>query len=466
MSQTTKIINPHDQNYFDMVNFVLENGVSKPDRTGTGVTSTFIAPNYVYDLRKGFPILTTKKVHWPSIVHELLWFLSGNTNIKYLKENNVKIWDSWVDEYGTIGSGYGKQWRRWESIELVKISHIQKPDQKPVGKIAGMGTSDGADKSDPFYDMLFSVWCGILHRCYNDTREDYKYYGKEGIFVSDEWLYFKNFQKDAKKIPGWLLRVEFPNKYSLDKDMSGCNFYSKDTCKWSSNTEQAINTRRSKIITAISPSGSEFTILDFKYFCKNHDIDYSNAMKKLKGANVSTKGWRFSYKEIKDGYLPRIKLIDQIHDVIAQIKHNPTSRRIIVSAWNVSDLNNMQLPPCHSFFQFNVSADGQWLDLKLTQRSADAFIGIPFNIASYSLLLSMIAQITDKKPRYFIHSLGDLHIYDNHLEQVKEQLSRTHFEAPQLMLNPTIKNIDDFKFYHIALKGYEHHPAIKADVAV
>jgi len=263
------------QQYLDLLQYILDNGVEKSDRTGTG-TKSYFGYQMRFDLEKGFPLVTTKKVHLRSIIHELLWFLKGETNIQYLKDNNVSIWDEWANENGELGPVYGKQWRWW-------------------------ATADG-------------------------------------------------------------------------------------------------------------------------------------------------------------------KTIDQISDVIAQIKKNPDSRRLIVSAWNVAELPDMALMPCHTLFQFYV-AEGK-LSCQLYQRSADVFLGAPFNIASYALLTMMMAQVCDLRPGDFIHTFGDVHIYNNHMEQVKLQSSRTPYPLPTMKLNPAIKDIFDFKFEDFTLENYQSHPAIKAPVAV
>ena len=261
--------------YLDLLKFVLENGEERSDRTGVGTIGVFGAQTR-FDLRTSFPLLTTKKLHTRSIIYELLWFLKGDTNIKYLNDNRVTIWDEWADENGDLGHIYGYQWRSW------------------------------------------------------------------------------------------------PN--------------------------------------------------------------------------------------YKGGF------IDQISEAVETIKHNPDSRRIIVSAWNVGDLDNMNLPPCHAFFQFYV-ANGR-LSLQLYQRSADIFLGVPFNIASYALLLQMMAQVTGLRAGDFIHTLGDAHIYLNHLEQVKLQLSREPRDLPQMRINPDVKNIFDFKFEDFELVNYNPHPHIAGKVSV
>lgn len=263
------------QQYLDLLQHILDKGAEKTDRTGTGTKSVF-GYQARFDLQKGFPLVTTKKVHLKSIIYELLWFLKGETNIAYLREHGVKIWDEWADDKGDLGPVYGKQWRNWE--------------------------------------------------------------GKDG------------------------------------------------------------------------------------------------------------------------------KVIDQVSELIEQIKKNPDSRRLIISAWNVAELSEMALMPCHNMFQFYV-ADGK-LSCQLYQRSADVFLGVPFNIASYALLTMMIAQVCDLEPGEFVHTFGDVHIYSNHMEQVKLQLSRAPFPLPAMKLNPSVKNIFDFKFEDFQLENYISHPAIKAPVAV
>jgi len=267
--------------YHDMLEYVLENGVESEDRTGTGTLSVFGYQNR-YDLSKGFPLVTTKRVHWKAVVVELLWFLGGVTNVKWLNEHNVTIWDEWANEYGELGPVYGAQWTRW---------------RKNIGYL----------------------WGGPIE-------------------------------------------------------------------------------------------------------------------------------------------------INQIHRAVEQIKTNPNDRGIIVSAWNVAELEEMALRPCHCLFQFYVR-NGK-LSCQLYQRSADAFLGVPFNIASYALLTHMIAQVCDLKVGEFVHTFGDLHIYKNHLEQVKLQLTREPRPLPLLVLDDSIKDIDDFTLDDILISGYDPHPAIKGEVAV
>ncbi|QEN03772.1 thymidylate synthase [Thiospirochaeta perfilievii] len=261
--------------YLDLLKHVIDSGTQKGDRTGTGTISTF-GYQMRFNLEEGFPLVTTKKVHVKSIIHELLWFLKGDTNIKYLKDNGVRIWNEWADDNGELGPVYGSQWRSWP-------------------------TANG-------------------------------------------------------------------------------------------------------------------------------------------------------------------KHIDQITQVINSIKTNPDSRRHIVSAWNVGELDNMALPPCHAFFQFYVN-DGK-LSLQLYQRSADIFLGVPFNIASYGILLAMVAQVTGLKPSEFIHTIGDAHIYNNHIQQVNLQLSRDPKTLPTLKINPEVTDIFDFKYEDFTFENYTCHPGIKGEISV
>jgi thymidylate synthase len=263
------------QAYLDLIRRILLEGIERDDRTGTGTLSVF-GHQMRFDLTDGFPAVTTKRLHWPSIIHEMLWFLSGDTNVSYLQENKVRIWNEWADEEGELGPVYGKQWRRWE-------------------------TEDG-------------------------------------------------------------------------------------------------------------------------------------------------------------------QVIDQIAEAIHMIKENPQSRRIIVSAWNVGELDEMALMPCHAFFQFYI-ANGK-LSLQLYQRSADVFLGVPFNISSYALLTHMMAQVCGLGVGDLIHTIGDAHLYLNHLEQAREQVGRVPLELPTLRLDPSITNIDDFTADHIEILDYIHHPHITAPISV
>jgi thymidylate synthase len=285
--------------YLDLLKDIKENGTERSDRTGVGTVGVF-GRQLRFDLSKGFPLLTTKKVHMKSVVHELLWFLQGDTNIKYLKDNGVRIWDEWADRDGNLGPVYGHQWRNFGGGEKVIINKT-----KTIG-----------------------------------------------------------------------------------------------------------STLESPEVVRVMAVGT-----------------------------------------------------DQITNLIEGLKKNPNGRRHIVSAWNPADIDQMALPPCHCLFQFNVR-ENKYLDCQLYQRSADAFLGVPFNIASYALLTMMVAQVVGLEPGEFIHTFGDLHIYKNHLDQVNTQLGREPKSLPRVVLNPNVKNIFDFKYEDITLESYDPYPTIKAQVAV
>ena len=263
------------ETYLDLLRKILDEGVKKGDRTGTGTLSVF-GHQMRFDLNNGFPAVTTKRIHWPSVIHELLWFISGDTNISYLRDNKIKIWNEWADQNGDLGPVYGKQWRKW-------------------------ATTDG-------------------------------------------------------------------------------------------------------------------------------------------------------------------RIVDQLHQAVDLLQNNPESRRIIVSAWNVGELDKMALMPCHALFQFYV-AEGR-LSCQLYQRSADAFLGVPFNISSYALLTCMMAQVCGLRPGEFVWTGGDCHLYLNHLEQAKLQITREPLPLPKLILNKEIRNIDEFRYEHISIEGYTHHDHIKAPISV
>lgn len=453
--------------YLDMLRYIIDNGeFISNGRTKEGYYSVFGYQNR-YNLSKGFPAVTTKKLWMKGVVGELLWFLEGNINAKFLKEKyGVGIWDEWQDEDGYLGPIYGKQWTRWESIKLIPksiIPHHGKLTVDYTPTVCGIGTPGKFDKRDPYYRQLQNIWMGILQRCYNPTRKDYQWYGAKGVHVDPRWHVFSNFQKDVRNLSGWHSFVADPLSYSLDKDYFASNRYGPETCVWSGKTQQRINTSRAKLVEATSPKGKTFVFMNANQFARDRQMDISSICACIRGTKPSYKGWTF--KVIDTGNkVPRVRIINQIHQVIGRIKEMPKCRRLIVSAWNPAELEEMSLSPCHAMMQFHVM-NGK-LSCHLYQRSADAFLGVPFNIASYALLTHMIAQVTNLEVGEFVHTFGDLHIYETHLEQVKEQLQREPMPLPQLWLDPSIKNIDDFRPEHIKLLNYESHPTIKASVAI
>lgn len=466
------------QQYHDLIRHVLNNGIKKEDRTGTGTTSVF-GYQMRFDLSKGFPLVTTKKVHTKSIIHELLWFLSGDTNIKYLKDNGVKIWDEWSvfnGDYPTDNRLIGEVLSKNIEGEAVYL---------------GDYSTDGINaKKNSKEDLLRNTWVKMMRRCYDKKSHNYKNYGGRGVTVHKDWHSPSQFIEDVKKIPNWVNKLKNWKEFELDKDYYQSNTYSKDSCVWLHTSENNLYTKDFNPFELFL-NDKKFLCMSFKHAEKLSGIPKTSLHRwavsektnkcDLKYRNISIK-FNFDISKrlrylFTDGNLGPVYgsqwrswkgadgvVIDQISNVVEQIKKNPDSRRLIVSAWNVADVDKMALPPCHAFFQFYV-ANGK-LSCQLYQRSGDIFLGIPFNIASYALLTMMIAQVTGLQVGEFIHTIGDAHIYSNHIDQVNLQLIRDFKELPTMIINPAVTNIFDFKFSDFKLEGYNSHPSIKGEVAV
>lgn len=437
--------------YKKLILDVFSGGVEKDDRTGTGTISIF-GHQSRYDLSEGFPLVTTKKVHLKSIIHELLWFLKGDTNVKYLQDNGVSIWDEWADENGNLGAVYGHLWRNFGG----KYDNIAQPRPVLEGGFKptklGIANGDGCRNSP-----LRGTWQNMIERCYNSKASGYDYYGAKGVHVCNRWLVFKNFEIDAKKLQGWELKNADWDNFQLDKDILGNGFrYSPTTCIWASLSDNYASIYN-KTYT-VEKDGVHYSFNNISDFARSNNIEAPNLSRVINGVRRTVSG--FSLISVKDNNLG----IDQISNVVRRIKENPDSRRLIVSSWDSNSIDDAILPPCHTLFQFYV-ANGR-LSLQLYQRSADIFLGVPFNIASYSLLLMMMAQVTGLEAGEFIHTIGDAHIYSNHIEQCKLQLSRAERPLPTMTLNPDIKDIFDFKYEDFTLSNYNPHPSIKGEVAV
>ena len=464
--------------YLDLLEKIKSEGDFKGDRTGTGTYSIFGA-QMRFDLAKGFPLLTTKKVHLKAIIHELLWFLKGDTNIKYLTDNNVHIWDEWR--------------MPWTSERQLIL--VDKKKFTPImynGDYSYRGINAEAGSID---NMLANTWVKMMRRCYDKDAHNFIYYGNKGITVCERWHNPLNFIEDVKTIPHWYYKQQNWDKFQLDKDYYGSDQYNIESCIWLPNEENVA----SEPVGIRYPNGNEEWFLGLTHAEKETGISRSSLHRFLteglpeilKGNNKKVIGWEFMTtipnnkllrrKLIPDGNLGPVygsqwrswpglgefgqdNTIDQIANVIQQIKTNPNSRRLIVTAWNPAVVDEQALPPCHCLFQFYVS-QGK-LSCQLYQRSADMFLGVPFNIASYSLLTMMIAQVCGLDVGEFIWTGGDCHIYSNHHEQVELQLTRGTRSLPFMHINAERIDIDTFQYGDFTLTGYDPHPAIKAPVAV
>lgn len=532
--------------YLDFLRHILENGIRKENRTGVDTISTF-GYQMRFDLSKGLPVVTTKKIHLPSVIHELLWFLKGDTNIKYLQDHNVRIWNEWADEQGNLGPVYGKQWVTWETVKLIQPNQFEKPaiqqpmfEKQPllapdfsqnkqglVGKLfenkygkyivlseqlvprvdyphlyhfrytiqflhtgycvnnVNKQTLEQGKIKDrfattifnvacvgdqtvyinsPFWKELYQTWFAMIRRCYDSSHAGYKSYGGKDVFVDERWLVFSNFYQDAQKLEHWLLKKTFPKEYSLDKDFYCSNKYSLETCIWANKVEQSVNCGLDKKAFALKDkNGYETLECSPKRVCNTYGLTHPTLLQVLKGIYHQHKNWTATYIDTNH-LVPRVRVFNQIHQIVAQLKHEPDSRRIILSAWNVADLPRMHLAPCHVMAQFYVANNK--LSCQLYQRSADAFLGVPFNIVSYALLTEMLAQQCNFEIGEFIWTGGDCHIYSNHLEQVNLQLSRETLNLPHLKFTRKPESIFDYRFEDFEIENYQFHPAIKAPVAV
>ncbi len=464
--------------YTDLVQDILTNGVSSDDRTGTGTRSVF-GRQFKFNLAEGFPLLTTKKTWWKGVLIELLWILQGQTNVSWLKSYGVHIWDKWADKNGELGPVYGMQLRKWEGIEVNRIKTFDIPDQSSIkGTHVGIGLLGNIDsiKMHPMYSKMYYTWYHMIKRCYHKKSHAYKSYGGRGIFVDTRWLTFTNFFADIQKLENWSLKMEYPDDYSLDKDFYQSNKYGPDTCRWASSTEQSVNIRsNTNFFEAEDPNGHKTIHYGLKTFCKKYNFNSTAISPVLKGEVLTNYKWKFKKLPIPEGYIARYKEIDQLRNIISEIKHNPSSRRIVYTLWNVTDLPRMSLVPCTGIATQFYVREGK-LSCATYQRSADVFLGVPFDIASYACLVHLIAAECNLLVGDLIYNFGDAHIYNNHLDQCREMLTREPKQLPKLTVNlamPLLDFLDRVKFMdwdeiqtHVSLTGYDPHPAIKGELSV
>jgi len=474
--------NINEGRYLGLLNEVLHIGNGKDDRTNTGTRAVF-GRQTRYTLTEGqVPLLTSKSIHLKSVIHELLWFLAGDTNTGYLQENGVRIWDSWRKPYTS-------------DRPIVVVDWREPPMVSPEGRNTLSDKVEYADQK--VVNNLRSTWAKMFDRCYNKNAHNYAQYGASGKRVCERWTTFSNFFEDVQKLPHWAYKLADWNSFELDSDYYGAGVYSPDTCVWLHTSENNMYTKVSQVVRILKPCGEERFYLSANDAAREIGMTRGSMNRRVnfgepttaKQGNKEFIGWEieevkpealtsFRKQLIDEGDMGEIYShqwrnweghLDQISKLMQDLKENPFSRRHIVTAWNPAELDDMALPPCHCLFQFFVEEIGgeKYLSCQLYQRSADLFLGVPFNIASYSILTHMIAHCIGYKPKEFIHTIGDAHIYNNHVEQVKEQLSRKYeLVSPTLDIAEAPKDIFGFKFEDFKILNYKPQPAIKAPVAV
>lgn len=445
--------NIEEKQYLDIAQKILNEGKKRIDRTKVGTQSIFDT-NMVFDISKSFPLLTTKKVWFKGIVEELLWFLSGDTNIRILQEKGVHIWDEWASPSGALGPVYGKQWRRWEKLEIFERRETPYCSFSPQkDKLHGYGYNynHSIEKDDI---QLYVIWQDLLK---NISQDNY-------VSMDPAWFDFQVFSSEVKKLENWNLKKMFPDKYFLDPNYYGSMFFGPCFSRWSSAAEMKANKDNEYYQASKGEKIIQFKDLD--YFCSNYGVDVFQARNRVE-CWQSYFGGGFVIKKIalSPKLIARVKIIDQIDRVIAQIKNDPDSRRILFSAWNVGELDEMALPPCHMMMQFYVDDENKQLSGKLTQRSVDWFLGCPYNIASYAALIQLIATHLDMSPGKLVFSGGDSHLYLNHFSQMKEQISREPFAFPKLKIKKQ-KRIEDYRVEHFVLEDYCSHAKLVGDIAI
>ena len=443
--------------YTDLVSKILQTGEVREDRTGTGVLSIF-GGHIRFDLRERFPLVTAKETRWKTAFLEMLFFIGGHTNAKWLEERGSKLWTPWGDDNGNLGPVYGFGWRRWGA----KPDNIPQPTPKLRSGLQATfcGVANGA--GGPGHP-LFGTWTGMIQRCYDTNAVGYKNYGAKGVHVSDEWLEFVKFSEDAMLLPGYSCKVLKPDVYQLDKDTMGNGFcYSKETCQWMTRQENLEATLEWRT-TLERHDGKRFTFVNASQFAREQSVSGSNLDDLWqRGGNITRYGFKLVSRE-------RIRPeFDQVKNLIEGIKTNPMGRRHIVTAWNAAQLDNMALPPCHWSHQVYASADGEWLDMQVNQRSWDMALGAPFNIAAYAMLLHLYARATGRTPRRLAFAFGDAHIYLNHVEQMLEMVKRKRYDdqPTQLVINTENTDIDGYSIDDFQIVDYKHQPHMKLPIAV
>lgn len=436
--------------YLDLLNECRTAGVYREGRNGG--TYGLFGRQIRFDLSKGFPLLTTKRVHWKSVAVELLFFLGGHTNGRWLEDQSVNIWREWGDENRNLGPIYSHQWRNYGG----KPDNVPQPEPKMRTDVpvTYLGAGNGSGKAN---HPLGKTWEGMMARCYDKDSLSYPTYGARGVSVCDRWLCFKDFAEDAVSLPGWSDATIAETRLVLDKDILGQGFhYSPKSCCWVTDKGNA-NARPNRRFT-VRKDGKNYSFTNITEFGQAHGFDSSNFSDLWTGSKNAKVRNGFTFVGVED----LNRGIDQIQNLIDGLKRDPHGRRHIVTAWNPAQIDEMALPPCHCLFQFFVS-DGK-LSCQLYQRSADVFLGVPFNIASYALLTHLVAREVGLGVGEFVHTFGDVHLYANHVEQAIEQCSRTPVAFPSLEFY-TEPAIFHYNWKNFDVVDYHPAPAIKAEVS-
>lgn len=448
-----------EQQYLDLLRELIK-APARQTRNDTATHSVF-GRQMRFDLADGFPLLTTKKVFWRGVVAELIWLLSGDTNITSLQKQGIKIWDEWADEYGNLGPVYGHLWRNYGA----RPDSIRRPKpQLRAGVEADfcfVASKSGYSraKADDLTEKLYQTWSAMILRCYHDLDDTFSWYGRKGVHVVDRWLEFSAFLVDALTLEGWDQKVANWSDYQLDKDILGDGFtYGPDSCVWASRSDNRKATYDWRHYVR-HDNGETAVVENPVEFYTERDLHQGNFCSMLRGDRPVAQGWRLIGSERKN------KGVDQIAEVLQSLRDDPYGRRHIISTWNSAQTKDMALPPCHGIaIQFYVGADDR-LNLSMYQRSADVFLGAPFNIASYALLLEMFAAVLGRLPGEFVYFLGDAHLYSNHIAQAEEQVSRAPKPFPKISVCQIHRDMDHWTAADIQLVNYDPWPAIKADVS-
>lgn len=526
--------------YENLLKNILDNGEMVNTRNGGRLT--IYGYQMRFNLKDGFPIVTTSKKRFDWIVQELIWFLNGETNTKQLKEWGNPIWDLNADENGNLKKIYGMQWRRWESTGYTKPKIINRrlitTDTKPykfeyklldidytnsddlVGTIQinntgeqyrvikkldkinaknseyliqfdngavreasrpnirsgvvknyytpnvyGVGCVGNNNFTPSYRKKAYDLWNNMMARCYNIKDPNYHNYGGKGIGVSNDWKCFENFLADLCKIPGyenWLIKS---NKYELDKDYYGSNGYSLNTCVFLSKQDNVMYATSKPI--KVTVDNVEYLYESASVFAKEFMLDNRRVSEQLNGIKVEYPEYKIEFLNLDDNKILRRELfIDQIQRSITLAKKAPYSTRNIVTAWNPSDMDEMKLPPCHKDFQIHCLPDNK-LILQFSMRSTDAALGLPYNISSYALLAHLYGIVLNREPIQLICDLGNVHLYESHIENARKQVLREPYELPQLNIKHEIpEDLKNMQPEWFELIGYKSHPYIKYEMVV